>query len=167
MPVADASGINLSESIVVPLSLPLSFLSLLRILSWLSDSPYLSNGKSVKTNISFLFNIFLNFLHQDKRARPQGMPEISVSMNPLLPLLRMLSWLHEAIWADWIWFPEGLGWADLKDHDGMVFPKTSDLWATIPIALCFLVIRQIFERSAGHCYSHRFVFFVVVAPCAC
>uniref|UniRef100_A0A3P8SJI6 Ceramide synthase 2a n=1 Tax=Amphiprion percula TaxID=161767 RepID=A0A3P8SJI6_AMPPE len=61
----------------------------------------------------------------------------------------MFSELREQIWADWIWFPEGHGWDDLKDHDGKVFPKTQDLWATIPIALCFLVIRQIFERTVA------------------
>uniref|UniRef100_A0A4W6F970 Ceramide synthase 2a n=1 Tax=Lates calcarifer TaxID=8187 RepID=A0A4W6F970_LATCA len=60
-----------------------------------------------------------------------------------------MSRLSELIWADWIWFPEGHGWADLKDHDDKVFPKTWDLWATIPIALCFLVIRQIFERTVA------------------
>ncbi|XP_015229154.1 PREDICTED: ceramide synthase 2-like [Cyprinodon variegatus] len=59
----------------------------------------------------------------------------------------MLSRLSELIWADWIWFPEGYGWDDLKDHDGKVFPKTQDLWAVLPVALCFVVIRQIFERS--------------------
>lgn len=59
----------------------------------------------------------------------------------------MLSRLSELVWADWIWFPEGHGWADLKNHDGKVFPKTSDLWATLPIALCFLVVRQIFEQT--------------------
>uniref|UniRef100_A0A8C2ZZC0 Ceramide synthase 2a n=1 Tax=Cyclopterus lumpus TaxID=8103 RepID=A0A8C2ZZC0_CYCLU len=61
----------------------------------------------------------------------------------------MLSRLGEQIWADWIWFPEGHGWADLTDHDGQVFPKTQDLWVTIPIALCFLVCRQIFERTVA------------------
>ncbi|XP_077937512.1 ceramide synthase 2a isoform X2 [Gasterosteus aculeatus] len=61
----------------------------------------------------------------------------------------MLSRLSEQIWADWIWFPEGHGWADLTDRDGQVFPKTQDLWATIPIALCFLVCRQIFERTVA------------------
>lgn len=61
-------------------------------------------------------------------------------------VFRMLSRLTELIWSDWIWFPEGHGWADLEDRDGKVFPKPRDLWATIPIALCFLVIRQIFER---------------------
>ncbi|KAM3857935.1 ceramide synthase 2-like [Diretmus argenteus] len=61
----------------------------------------------------------------------------------------MLSQLREFIWQDWIWFPEGLGWADLTDHDGKVYPKTGDLWAVIPVALCFLVIRQIFERTVA------------------
>uniref|UniRef100_A0A8P4GLM9 Ceramide synthase 2a n=1 Tax=Dicentrarchus labrax TaxID=13489 RepID=A0A8P4GLM9_DICLA len=61
----------------------------------------------------------------------------------------MLSRLSELLWADWIWFPKGHGWADLKDGDGKVFPKPRDLWATIPIALCFLVIRQIFERTVA------------------
>nr|XP_020441680.1 ceramide synthase 2-like [Monopterus albus] len=61
----------------------------------------------------------------------------------------MLSELREMIWADWIWFPEGHGWADLKDHDGLVFPKAQDLWAALPIALCFLIIRPIFERMVA------------------
>lgn len=60
----------------------------------------------------------------------------------------MLSRLRELLWADWIWFPEGHGWADFEDQeDGKVFPKTSDLWATLPVALCFLLIRPIFERT--------------------
>ncbi|XP_027891298.1 ceramide synthase 2a [Xiphophorus couchianus] len=59
----------------------------------------------------------------------------------------MLSRLNELIWTDWIWFPEGYGWDDLKDHDGKVFPKTRDLWAVLPVALCFLIIRQIFEQT--------------------
>ncbi|XP_041868029.1 ceramide synthase 2a [Melanotaenia boesemani] len=61
----------------------------------------------------------------------------------------MLSHLSEQIWADWIWFPEGHGWDDLKDRDGKVFPKIQDLWASLPIALCFLLIRPIFERTVA------------------
>ncbi|XP_013868605.1 ceramide synthase 2 [Austrofundulus limnaeus] len=61
----------------------------------------------------------------------------------------MLSRLSELIWADWIWFPEGYGWDDLKDADGNVYPKVRDLWATVPIALCFLVLRKIFEQTVG------------------
>ncbi|XP_055013181.1 ceramide synthase 2a isoform X1 [Boleophthalmus pectinirostris] len=60
----------------------------------------------------------------------------------------MLSRLRELLCADWIWFPEGHGWADFKDQsDGKVFPQTSDLWATLPIALCFLLLRPLFERT--------------------
>lgn len=76
-------------------------------------------------------------------------PPVKTWTNPLLsapPAVRMLSGLSERLWADWIWFPEGHGWADLKDHDGKVFPKYQDLRAALPIALCFLVIRQLFER---------------------
>nr|XP_057904020.1 ceramide synthase 2-like [Doryrhamphus excisus] len=58
----------------------------------------------------------------------------------------MLSWLSECLWADWIWFPGGFGWADLKDSKDVVLPQARDLWAFIPMALCFLVIRPIFER---------------------
>ncbi|XP_076611322.1 ceramide synthase 2a [Chaetodon auriga] len=61
----------------------------------------------------------------------------------------MLSRLSELIWADWLWFPEGHGWADLKDDGDIVFPKPHDLWAALPIALCFLVIRQVFERAVA------------------
>ncbi|XP_068616211.1 LOW QUALITY PROTEIN: ceramide synthase 2-like, partial [Brachionichthys hirsutus] len=61
----------------------------------------------------------------------------------------MLSRLSELIWADWLWFPRGHSWADLNDADGKVYPKPSDLWATVPIAVCFLVIRQVFERTVA------------------
>ncbi|XP_017275277.1 ceramide synthase 2a [Kryptolebias marmoratus] len=56
----------------------------------------------------------------------------------------MLSRLSELIWADWIWFPEGYSWDDMED-----VPRTGDLWPTIPIAVCFLVLRQIFEQTVG------------------
>lgn len=61
----------------------------------------------------------------------------------------MLSWLSDLVWQDSLWFPEGLGWADLKDQDGQVFAKGSDLWVILPIAVCFMVIRQIFERKVA------------------
>lgn len=61
----------------------------------------------------------------------------------------MLAWLSDTFWQDRLWFPEGLGWADLQDRDGHVFAKTQDLWAALPIALIFLVVRQIFERTVA------------------
>ncbi|XP_055766186.1 ceramide synthase 2-like [Salvelinus fontinalis] len=58
----------------------------------------------------------------------------------------MVSILSEWFWNERLWFPEGLGWADLEDKDGRVYAKASDLWVVLPIALAFLVIRHIFER---------------------
>ncbi len=59
----------------------------------------------------------------------------------------MISGLSEWFWQERLWFPEGLGWADLEDRDGRVYAKARDLWVALPIALIFLIIRQIFERS--------------------
>ncbi|XP_016421807.1 ceramide synthase 2-like isoform X2 [Sinocyclocheilus rhinocerous] len=61
----------------------------------------------------------------------------------------MLSRLSEWFWNERLWFPEGLGWADLEDRDGLTYSKASDLWVTLPIALAFLIIRQIFERTVA------------------
>uniref|UniRef100_A0A3Q2DXW4 Ceramide synthase 2b n=1 Tax=Cyprinodon variegatus TaxID=28743 RepID=A0A3Q2DXW4_CYPVA len=61
----------------------------------------------------------------------------------------MLSELSEWFWQERLWFPEGLGWADLEDRDGRVYAKGRDLWAALPIALVFLIIRQIFERTVA------------------
>lgn len=60
---------------------------------------------------------------------------------------RMLSELSEWFWQERLWFPKGLGWADLEDRDGRVYAKARDLWVALPIALIFLIIRQLFERS--------------------
>ena len=78
------------------------------------------------------------------------------SLPPTVALLnRMLQGLREWFWQDWLWFPEGMGWADLESRDGQVFSKSGDLWMSLPIALCFLVIRQIFEWSVyTHSYTH-------------
>ncbi|TNN21783.1 Ceramide synthase 2 [Liparis tanakae] len=59
----------------------------------------------------------------------------------------MLLGLSEWFWQERRWFPKGLGWADLEDRDGRVYAKAQDLWVALPIALIFLIIRQIFERS--------------------
>uniref|UniRef100_A0A3Q3X755 Uncharacterized protein n=1 Tax=Mola mola TaxID=94237 RepID=A0A3Q3X755_MOLML len=58
----------------------------------------------------------------------------------------MMSELSEWFWQERLWFPEGLGWADLEDRDGRVYAKARDLWVALPIALVFLIVRQIFER---------------------
>uniref|UniRef100_A0A3B1KDL8 Ceramide synthase 2 n=1 Tax=Astyanax mexicanus TaxID=7994 RepID=A0A3B1KDL8_ASTMX len=61
----------------------------------------------------------------------------------------MLEWLSDIFWQERLWFPEGLGWADLEDRDGRVYAKARDLWVVLPVALLFLVIRQIFERTVA------------------
>lgn len=66
-----------------------------------------------------------------------------------------MSELSEWFWQERLWFPEGLGWADLEDRDGRVYAKARDLWVALPIALLFLIIRQIFERSV--CSSHYLI----------
>ncbi|MEQ2181548.1 Ceramide synthase 2 [Goodea atripinnis] len=65
------------------------------------------------------------------------------------PFFRMLVELSDWFWQERLWFPEGLGWADLEDKDGRVYAKGRDLWAALPIALVFLIIRQIFERTVA------------------
>lgn len=67
----------------------------------------------------------------------------------------MLSELSEWFWQERLWFPKGLGWADLEDRDGRVYAKARDLWVALPIALLFLIIRQVFERSVWFvwCYD--------------
>lgn len=58
-----------------------------------------------------------------------------------------MSELSEWFWQERLWFPVGLGWADLEDREGRVYAKARDLWVALPIALLFLIVRQIFERS--------------------
>uniref|UniRef100_A0A673JRB0 Ceramide synthase 2b n=1 Tax=Sinocyclocheilus rhinocerous TaxID=307959 RepID=A0A673JRB0_9TELE len=70
----------------------------------------------------------------------------------------MLEWVSEVFWHERLWFPEGLGWADLEDRDGRVFAKARDLWAVLPIAVLFLVIRQVFERSVT---DYNYIYFVM------
>jgi len=61
----------------------------------------------------------------------------------------MLGWLRDVFWEERLWFPVGLGWKDLEDRDGRVYAKPSDLWVVLPMALAFLVVRQIFERTVA------------------
>ncbi|CAL8247273.1 unnamed protein product [Lota lota] len=61
----------------------------------------------------------------------------------------MLQELSDWFWQERLWFPEGLGWADLEDQDGRIYAKGQDLWVALPIALAFLIIRQIFERMVA------------------
>uniref|UniRef100_A0A670ZKN1 Uncharacterized protein n=1 Tax=Pseudonaja textilis TaxID=8673 RepID=A0A670ZKN1_PSETE len=44
-------------------------------------------------------------------------------------------------WWENIWMPANCTWADLEDHNGYIFPKPRQLFATIPYAFVMLVIR--------------------------
>ncbi|KAJ3597511.1 hypothetical protein NHX12_001034 [Muraenolepis orangiensis] len=61
----------------------------------------------------------------------------------------MLQELSDWFWQERLWFPKGLGWADLEDRDGRVYAKGKDLWVVLPIALAFLILRQVFERTVA------------------
>ncbi|MBN3304378.1 CERS2 synthase, partial [Amia calva] len=58
----------------------------------------------------------------------------------------MLQVVYEWFWWDRLWLPYNLTWSDLQDRDGRVYAKATDLWVTLPLALLFMVIRQLFER---------------------
>ncbi|KAL6461194.1 hypothetical protein MHYP_G00311600 [Metynnis hypsauchen] len=95
---------------------------------------------------------------REMRTGPRRSSSLAGSrVRPLLLLLSaetfgrnsMLSRLSEWFWNERLWFPVGLGWADLQDQDGRTYAKGSDLWASLPIALIFLIVRQIFERTVA------------------
>uniref|UniRef100_A0A674IG51 Ceramide synthase 3 n=1 Tax=Terrapene triunguis TaxID=2587831 RepID=A0A674IG51_9SAUR len=55
---------------------------------------------------------------------------------------RSLFWF----WWETLWIPANCTWADLEDHDGIVFPKPYQLYATIPYAFVMLMVRFLIER---------------------
>ncbi|XP_041094884.1 ceramide synthase 2-like, partial [Polyodon spathula] len=59
----------------------------------------------------------------------------------------MLRTLSDWFWWDRLWLPGNVTWSDLQDRDGRVYAKAADLWVTLPLALLFMVVRQIFEIS--------------------
>lgn len=84
----------------------------------------------------------------------------------------MLQTVNDWLWWDRLWLPENVSWSDLEDSGGRVYAKVTHLYATLPCALCLLLVRFAFERwertcgnmispSAGGCYyttvwcSHR------------
>ncbi|XP_069505855.1 ceramide synthase 2 [Ambystoma mexicanum] len=65
----------------------------------------------------------------------------------------MFQTVYEYIWWDNLWLPKELTWADLEDHDGLVYAKASDLYVSLPLAFLFLVIRLLFERYVATPFS--------------
>lgn len=116
-----------------------------------------TNGCSLKPGSCLVFFSYVSFrgasennfyqqsLSLTARCTSLLGPDICLSFCVLF--IRMLSGLSEWFWQEWLWFPKGLGWADLEDRDGRVYAKAHDLWVALPIALLFLIVRQLFERS--------------------
>ncbi|KAG8012624.1 High affinity choline transporter 1 [Nibea albiflora] len=57
----------------------------------------------------------------------------------------MLQTLSEWLWWDHLWLPANVSWSDLKDSEGRVYAKASQLYAVLPCALCMLLVRYLFE----------------------
>ncbi|MCJ8728473.1 hypothetical protein PDJAM_G00004840 [Pangasius djambal] len=90
------------------------------------------------TGLTEIYTVYLTDFHQWNT----GCPEARDQSN-------MLQWLSDIFWQERLWFPEGLGWADLEDREGRVYAKAQDLWVALPIAFVFLILRQIFERTVA------------------
>ncbi|XP_065414198.1 ceramide synthase 3 isoform X7 [Chrysemys picta bellii] len=58
----------------------------------------------------------------------------------------VLKTLNSWFWWESLWIPANCTWADLEDHDGIVFPKPYQLYATIPYAFVMLMVRFVIER---------------------
>uniref|UniRef100_A0A672LZQ0 Ceramide synthase 2-like n=1 Tax=Sinocyclocheilus grahami TaxID=75366 RepID=A0A672LZQ0_SINGR len=58
----------------------------------------------------------------------------------------MIGTINAWLWWDRLWLPGNLTWADLEDEEGLVYARASHLYATVPYALVFLVVRYLFER---------------------
>lgn len=78
-----------------------------------------------------------------------GCPLIHACLDPGLVCVSPQSMLHtvtEWLWWERLWLPVNVSWADLEDRDGRVYAKASQLYGVLPIALCLLVVRFLFER---------------------
>ncbi|XP_069481134.1 ceramide synthase 3 [Ambystoma mexicanum] len=61
----------------------------------------------------------------------------------------LLQTVHDWFWWDRLWLPANYTWADLRDEEGLVLPKASHFYITVPGALLFMVVRHFFERFVG------------------
>ncbi|DAA27854.1 ceramide synthase 4 isoform X1 [Bos taurus] len=58
----------------------------------------------------------------------------------------MWSSLNDWLWNERLWLPANISWAQLEDHDGLVFPHPQDTLMAVPLALALVVVRFTFER---------------------
>ncbi|CAL8348829.1 unnamed protein product, partial [Gadus morhua 'NCC'] len=59
--------------------------------------------------------------------------------------------LNDWLWHQDYWFPPGIGWKDMEvgvevGQGGARYPMPRDLLVTLPLALCFIALRCVFER---------------------
>uniref|UniRef100_A0A3P9I8S9 Ceramide synthase 3b n=1 Tax=Oryzias latipes TaxID=8090 RepID=A0A3P9I8S9_ORYLA len=58
----------------------------------------------------------------------------------------MFKVISEWLWWERLWLPENVSWSDLENSEDRVYAKASHLYATLPCALCLLLVRYTFER---------------------
>lgn len=68
----------------------------------------------------------------------------------------MLETLGEWLWWDRLWLPATVSWSDLEDNGDRIYAKASHLYATLPCALCLLLIRYLFERYVAQPLANAF-----------
>lgn len=59
----------------------------------------------------------------------------------------MFQVISEWLWWERLWLPENVSWSDLENSEDRVYAKASHLYATLPCALCLLLVRYTFERQ--------------------
>jgi ceramide synthetase len=58
----------------------------------------------------------------------------------------MLSSFNEWLFQHKFWLPPNSTWAQLEDHDGLVFAHPQHMLAALPLALVLVAVRITFER---------------------
>lgn len=59
----------------------------------------------------------------------------------------MTSSISAWIWSETFWLPENVTWADLEHPPpGVEYPRVGQILCALPLALCVLVLRLLFER---------------------
>ncbi|KAJ7993119.1 hypothetical protein DPEC_G00269110 [Dallia pectoralis] len=59
---------------------------------------------------------------------------------------RMDGLLDQWLWKEDYWLPPGVTWKDIEMGEGERYPLPRDLFYTLPLALCFIALRYVFER---------------------
>lgn len=72
-------------------------------------------------------------------------------------LCRMEGLLNQWLWQQEYWLPPGITWKDMRMEErmekGSRYPLPRDLFLTLPLALGFIALRYVFERSVAFCFK--------------